>query len=666
MDILIVDSWLREYLQTDATPREIKDYLSLCGPSVERLQKVGGDWLYHIEVTTNRVDSASVMGIAREAAAILPRFGKKAIFTPRLPRLPKSPKFHLPLTIRVEDKTLCSRIMAVIINGVLVEKSPEIIRKRLEMVGIRSLNTIVDITNYVMVETGHPTHVFDYDRIGTNTLVIRKAKKGEKLITLDKKSFTLKGGESIIDDGTGRIIDLPGIMGCANSVVTKDTKRVLFFLETNDPVQMRTASMMHGIRTQAVTLNEKGIDPQLTQTALAMGISFFEKWTSGVVASKIHDWYPNPAKVKKVSVAKTKAFSYLGTTLPDAEIKTILHSLGFETQITKTVIEVIVPNHRSADIAIPEDVIEELARIYGYHRLPAQLPTGQLPEFQLPKILTLEGTIKQLLKGWDYTETYTYSFVCARDAQLSSYPLQDHVALLNPLSADATHMRRSLIPSLARTMAENQSRADHIRLFELANVYIPVNKKLPHEEPSLCIAQQDSYQDLKGIVEGLLVQLGFPEVVFQPSKHPLFTDNQTAVIKINNKIIGYCGTIAPSLHLEYGIKRAVVAAHISVEDLLELPTQPKRFTPIPKHPNIIEDFSLVFPPQTLIGPVITEIETMSPIIKEVLLVGVFEDTQTFRVTFQHPTKNLTKDDIATLRHKILSSVEKKFNGKLRE
>ena len=470
----------------------------------------------------------------------------------------------------------------------------------------------------------------------------------------------------MIDDGTGLIIDFPGIMGCANSVVQKDTKRVLFFLETNDPVQMRTASMTHGIRTDAATLNEKGIDPELAQTALLTGISLFDKWTDGNVAGKIHDWYPETFKPKKVSVTKTKAFSYLGTQLPDREIIMMLKPLGFETQVDQTTIEVMVPSWRSRDITIAQDIIEELARIYGYHLLPAQLPTGQLPEFQLPKILTLEGRIKPLLKGWGYTETYTYSFVCARDAQASQYPLEDHVVLLNPLSEDATHMRRSLIPSLLHTLAENQSRADHIQLFELANVYIPNGKKLPHEEPTLCLAQQTSYRQLKGVVEELLAQLGFPEATFDAFAHPLFTTNQTASVKINNKIIGYCGTISPTLHLEYDIKDTVVAAQLSVEALLELPTQPKRFVPIPNHPSSTEDITLIFPDQTAIGPVIDHIKSLDKTIKEVALLGTYENTTTLRITIQHPTKNLTKEDIAALRSKILKEIEKKFEGKLKE
>ena len=234
MNIKITHKWLLEYLETDATPEEIQKYLSLCGPSIESIMKINDDYVYEIEITSNRIDTASVAGIAREAVAIFPGFSKKAVF--------KKPNLDLPaykqntISLNIFDKEkLTNRIMAVIIDGVHFSKSPAYIKTRLESSGIRSLNNLVDITNYVMIETGHPTHVFDYDRIKTGNFFFRSAKKGEKLITLDKKLFNLQGGEVIIDDGSGRIIDLPSIMGTENSVVTPDTKRIIFFIDNLDP-----------------------------------------------------------------------------------------------------------------------------------------------------------------------------------------------------------------------------------------------------------------------------------------------------------------------------------------------------------------------------------------------------------------------------------------------
>ena len=235
MNIKITHSWLLDYLDTDATPVEIQKYLSLCGPSVERIEKVGDETVYDIEITSNRVDTACVIGIAEESHAILKRFGKKAeLKEPHLAEI--APVVH-PVPLDIHDPQNCTRrLLGLVMEIDGVKESPQFMQTRLNAIDIRSLNTIVDITNYVMTAIGHPCHVFDYDRISTHKLIIRHAKKGEEIITLDEKKYHLDEQDIVIDDGTGKVIDLPGIMGTTNSVVTNDTKRILLFIESNkDP-----------------------------------------------------------------------------------------------------------------------------------------------------------------------------------------------------------------------------------------------------------------------------------------------------------------------------------------------------------------------------------------------------------------------------------------------
>ena len=258
MNILVPDSWLREYLDTNANPTQIKDCLSLCGPSVEKVVKQGNDYIYHIEITSNRVDMASILGFAGEAMAILPRFGIKARFRENITLVWRDirikPKKEFPLHVTISNPNLCPRFAAIILENIKMGDSPAIIRDRLTKSGIRPLSNVVDVSNYLMRLFGQPVHTFDYDKIKHAVMIMRESKKGEKIATLDGKTFTLPGGDIIVEDGDGRLIDLCGIMGGENSCVSAETKRVLLFVQTYDPIHIRRTSMVLSQRTEASSL----------------------------------------------------------------------------------------------------------------------------------------------------------------------------------------------------------------------------------------------------------------------------------------------------------------------------------------------------------------------------------------------------------------------------
>ena len=282
MDIKIPDNWLRDFLKTKATSSEVAKYLSLSGPSVEKVEES----VYFIEVTTNRVDVASIMGVAREAAAILPQFGVKARLQPiKLLNLKFSAKVDY-LEAEVDHK-LCSRFSAVLIKNVQIKQSPDWLKERLAAVGVRPINNVVDISNYVMHELGQPVHTFDYDKIRGAKMILMESRKGERLTTLDGKTHTLSGGDIVIEDGEGRLIDLAGIMGGGNSAVDEGTKNVLLFVQTYNPVNIRQTSMSLAQRTEAATLFEKGLDPELVTDGIGRGIELFVKLTGGKAEKEI-------------------------------------------------------------------------------------------------------------------------------------------------------------------------------------------------------------------------------------------------------------------------------------------------------------------------------------------------------------------------------------------
>ena len=330
MNVLISDSWLREYVETKATANQIADALSLHGASVESITKKGNDYVYDIEITTNRIDMVSIIGMAREVAACLKREGFKATFRPL--NIKKLDKVSKELEVEIQnDSKLCKRVLAVALDNVSTHESPKFIKDRLEASGVRSLNLLIDITNYIMLEIGHPTHVFDLDRIKEGKMIIRESRKGEQITSLEHKTYGLTGGDIIIENGKGTIIDLPGIIGTSNSVVIDDTKRILLFLENNDQFKMRKSSMELDIHTMASSINEKGPDPELGYVALLRGIELYIKYAGATQISKIYDNYLQPAKAKQLMLKHSDLERIAGIELKCPEVVEILQDLGFKT-----------------------------------------------------------------------------------------------------------------------------------------------------------------------------------------------------------------------------------------------------------------------------------------------------------------------------------------------
>lgn len=516
MNIKITYNWLLEYLDTDATPYDIQKYLSLCGPSIESVTKIGNDYVFDIEITSNRIDTASVIGIAREACVILNRFGIKSKLKNVIIPKPTNIKELLPLTI-TDDEKLCFRVVSAVMDKVVIKNSPKYIKDRLEAIGIRSLNNVIDITNYVMIEYGHPTHVMDYDRIKTGKLIIRRAKKGESSITLDEKKHNLDENDVIADDGTGRIVDLLGIMGCENSVVTPDTKRVVLFIESNNPHIIRHTSMKLGIRTVAATYDDKQVDSELTGVALNRLIQLFEELAEAKIASKFIDIYHEPKKPKSVSLKESDIGRLIGVKIPKKESIEILSNLGFKLITDKNeLLTFQVPSFRSHDISIKEDLIEEVARVYGYQNIPSKLQTVVYVDQpkEMEDIFVFQNRIKLFLKHLGLIEVINYSMISKE--QITEFGLDPgkHLRLSNTLSKDIEYLRTTLMISLLKNVGENSGKKDILRLFEIGKVYLPKKGDLPDEVYRFGIVTNTDYFDLKGIVEAIYRELNIDETAF--------------------------------------------------------------------------------------------------------------------------------------------------------
>jgi len=616
MNILIPDGWLREYLTTKATPSHIKEYLSLSGPSVERIRKSGKDAIYDIEVTGNRPDAMSVVGIAREAAAILPRFGiaAKMEHDPYALDTKKFVASHKKegakkLSIKSDPK-LNPRWTSIVLAHVKVAPSPTWLTGRLEATGIRPVNNVVDITNYLMRAYGQPAHAFDYDEIKGKKMTLRASRPGEKLTTLDGKTHKLPGGDIVIADGDGRLIDLCGIMGGANSSIKNSTTNVVLFMQTYNPVNIRKTSMALAHRTEAASLFEKGLDPELVLPTVMKGVELMEELTGGRVASRLYDLYPAPYKPYSVSVTKEKLHTYLGASLSGQEIEKMLEPLGFSGTTAVT-----VPSWRR-DVVIDVDLIEEIARIFGYHHIAPKLPEGEPPVVLPDPQLLWEQEIKTRLRDWGFTELYTYSMISEKLMDIFNLDTHKVYKIANPLSEEWVYLRPTLLPSVLTAVKENLKHANSLKLFELSMTYVFRPHDLPVETPVLIVAWTGhKYREAKGLAEALEIQGSITE-----------RDGVT-------------------------ILEANITAH---------PRAAKKYTPIPKYPPVIEDFSFVIPADFQVQPLIDVLLKVHPFVTTVVLLDAYENKRTFRVTYSDLTKTLTNIDIAPVRQKIIEYATEKF------
>ncbi len=660
MNILVPHSWLLDFLKSTVSPEKLASTVSLCGPSFERSHKLGRDTVYDIEVTTNRPDTASIVGIAREAATILPEFKLRAKFVnpyPAKTSFPLQTAQTLPIKIKAEADTI-QRFTAIVVDNIEIKKSPLKIANRLKSVGIRPINNIVDLTNYLMIETGQPMHAFDYDEIAGNIASIELSKKDDKITTLDDKEHQLPIGSIIIRDKE-KIFDLAGIMGGANSQITNKTKRILLISAVYNPKRIRNTSLKLAHRTQAATLFEKGIDPELAIKALYRATNILKTISPKCkIASDLIDIYPNSFKPKTVNLSHDLLESYLGIDIKPINVIRILTGLQIETKFTKTskIYSCVVPSHRSADITIEQDLIEEIARIYGYHRLPSILPPQLIKINPKQNQFVVENLIKKILILHGFSEVYTSPMVSLDLLPFikggKNYGTQ--IKIINPLNENI-YMRPSLIPSMIQAVKLNLKYTPQFSLFELANTYHPQkNSPLPEEKMQVCLyTNQYSDAEFKGIIEQILNRLG---TKYSTSPQSLKTNEefffrQSVKYKSNKKELATLGTIQSEIHLG-------LFGTINIPELNRLAKPKVSFVPIPTYPPIFEDMTIEAEDHVTVGTLVAKIKAVDKQIVEINYIERFtkgtKTAHTFRLEIRNSKKTITKEEASAIKDKIIS------------
>jgi len=679
MNIKITYNWLLEYLDTDAGPYELQKYLSLCGPSVETVQKIGDsakggltDYVLDIEITSNRVDMASVFGIALEASAILPQFGKKAKLkmNPLKEFTFKSAYFESiddkKLNLKIQNPKLVSRFTAVVLSNIDIKHAPDIIRKRLQMIDIKSINNVIDISNYLMVSLGQPTHMFDYDEIKEGTMILRESKKGEKIVTLDDKEITLPGGDIIIEDGSGRIIDLCGIMGGKNSSITDKTKNIVFFVQTYDKKKIRKTSMTTGTRTVAATYFEKGLDPSRVENTLVYGIELLKKYCGGKIDSKLYDIYTSKNIPKNIRVYLKDIQRIMGVPIKEVTITTILKALGFDSKRHEdeelaypdgVSFQVTVPTYRADDIAIKEDIIEEIARVYGYFNLPNNISPMVYIEQpkEIEKLFEVSRKIKTFLKNIGLHEVMNYSMISKELIEKLDLNLNSKLKLENTISEEIAYLRTALAPSLIKNIKDNEGKREKLNFFEIAKVYEKKKNDLPNEIYRLGIAVNTSFEDLKGIIEALLSELNIKSFETKKRYSQHYTANTGAEILIANRSAVRFGQLKKNYQNNIELKNNVFLAEFELDVLNDNYKLVSPYILPPQYSVIKLDANIKLSKHNF-ADMKKIAQSVSKLLYSIEFLSSYKDTYTIRFNFTSPKKNIIEDEAKKELSNILSKL----------
>ena len=480
--------WLKEYVGIEESPEKVRDDLTMAGLLVEGITEVQGAAVLEVEVTSNRPDCLSHIGIAREVAAL---YGRPLRYPPTQEKLSISTD-RVPYKIEIKDPDLCPRYVGLVLDGIRVGTSPEWMQRRLEAAGMRPLNNIVDITNYVLLEMGHPLHAFDFNVLRGGKIVVARARPGEQMQTLDGVDRSLDHEMLLINDGEGPVA-IAGVMGGLNSEISLSTKRVLLESAYFAPTSIRRTSKRLGLSTEASYRFERGADWEITVPAIARACYLVEQLAGGRIAGSIQDVYPARKEPVCILLRRANAAALLGVDLTSGFIESTLRRLDFKLEPKgKDVWEVTCPTNR-ADMELEADLIEELARFYGYQNIPATLPPGKLVGTHSP-VFVLENSVRGILTGQGYYEAVNLSFASESD-HTDFPPLEgDRIAVKNPLTEDTEYMRTALAPGLVRSAKRNFNFDEQrVRLFEIGKVYHPGPDGRPAERNTLGILGTGSY-----------------------------------------------------------------------------------------------------------------------------------------------------------------------------
>ena len=627
------------------------------------------DVVFEYEITSNRVDCYGVLGIAREAAAT---FQKK--FCPPIVEVKENDeKASDYVKVTVEDPELCPRYCARVVKNVKIGPSPKWMQRCLASNGIRPINNLVDITNYVMEEFGQPMHAYDLDTIANQEIVVRRAGKDEKFVTLDGQERIMDENVLMICDGE-KAVGIAGIMGGENSMITDDVKTVLFEAACFDGTSIRLSSKRIGLRTDASGKFEKGLDPNNAQAAIDRACQLMEELGAGEVVGGMVDVCSETREPSRVKFEPEKINKLLGTNLTKEEM---LGYLGrVELAYDEKTDEIVAPTFRQ-DIHCNADVAEEVARFYGYDKIPMTLPTGEATTGKLPFKLRIQEVARDIAEYCGFSEGMSYSFESPKVFDKLCIPedsdLRKVITISNPLGEDYSIMRTSTLNGMLASLSTNYNRRNKdVRLYELGNIYLPKSlpvTELPDERTMFTLGMygKGDFFDMKGVCEEFFEKIGMKKkVTYDPnSGKPFLHPGRQANMIYEGKVVGYLGEVHPAVADNYSIGEKAYIAVIDILDVLEFAGFNHKYTGIAKYPAVTRDLSLVVPHAVLAGQ-IEEIfdQRGGNILESYQLFDIYEGAQiekgfksmAYSLVFRAHDKTLGENEISAAMKKIMNGL----------
>ncbi len=647
------------------------------------------DVIMELELTPNRGDCMSMLGVAREVAALLKKPLKMPVI--QLSEIPPGPEDNV--RVDIDDADLCRRYVARLLKNVKIGPSPAWMQQRLRAAGVRPISNVVDVTNYVMMEMGQPMHAFDYNKLKDGHIIVRRAVTGETIVSLDKAERKLAPDMLVITDPGGPVA-VAGVMGGLESEVTEDTTAVLLESAYFKPVSVRRTSRDLGLRSESSSRFEKGIDLTGCLRAADRAAALLAQMGAAETVALVVDNYPEPAVEKTVLLRPDRVNWLLDTNLTTAEIGQLLTRLHFTVQEDSSGLLVHVPGYRP-DISIEVDLIEEVARLYGYNRVKNTLPTGVITQGARTYAQRLALNIKDFLAGSGFKEVITYSFINTRVFDRlglpEENPFRNVVKLQNPLSEEQAVMRTLLFPGLLEVLQRNSNRrVKDGAVFELGRVFYPrEGELLPEEVQMLAVAVTGSTQGswnarpvsmdfyyLKGCLETLLAYLGVKDVAYRPAADIRgFHPGRTAIVQAGDVELGVIGELHPDVQENYELSQRVTVLELNFHRLIHVSGTPKKYQPLPKFPGVERDLAVVvrkdIPAQEIIDKIY---QAGGAILRDVQVFDIYHGEQfapdqhsmAFALKFQAADRTLTDEEVAIKTDGIMEALQRDFGAILRK
>ena len=629
------------------------------------------DTVVEYEITSNRVDCFSILGIAREAAAT---FGKEFV-PPVVTETGNNEDVNDYIKVSVKDDKLCSRYTARVVKNIRIAPSPEWMQCRLRAQGIRPINNIVDITNYVMEEYGQPMHAYDLDTIEDREIVVRRAAKGEQFVTLDGQERTLDDSVLMICDGR-KAIGIAGIMGGENSMITDNVKTMLFEAACFDGTNIRLSGRKIGLRTDASAKFEKGLDPNTAIEAMNRACQLIEELGAGEVVGGVVDVYPNVKGDKRIPFEPEKYNKLLGTDIAKETMLAYFSKidLGYDPASN----EVIVPSWRQ-DLECDADLAEEVARFFGYDKIPTTLPSGEATTGKLTFKLRIEAVAREIAEFCGFSQGMTYSFESPKvyDKLLlpQDSPLRKAVVISNPLGEDFSIMRTVSLNGMLTSLSTNFNRRNkNVRLYELGNIYLPKQvpvTELPEERMQFTLGMygEGDFFTMKGVIEEFLYKAGMklkPEYDPEAGK-PFLHPGRQANVVYDGTVIGYLGEVHPTVAANYAIKERVYVAVLDMPEIVSHASFDHKYEGIAKFPAAARDISMVVPKKVLAGDIEKIFdEKGGQFLEKYDLFDIYEGAQikpgyksiAYSLSFRAKDRNLEDADITGAMDRSVNALER--------